>query len=163
MRPFPSLGEPPFSARVCPCCSFLGALARRGKSLLGFLIHVRVAAVASCGVRLTHFTLTDRPSPSCGVQVAAQSCGVRVAGSELRGQTYTLHFNQSPFPECSVANRVARESARDRRGVKNGLLIKRAGEFDTRRPGHNGKTVFAAGRACQGKVYCVSLTPLYIV
>jgi hypothetical protein len=51
--------------------------------------------------------------------------------------------------------------------VRNGLarlasggeVTKRAGEFETGRPDHNGNIVLDAGRTCQGKVYCVSLTP----
>jgi len=50
--------------------------------------------------------------------------------------------------------------------LKNGLacvapggeVIKRAGEFETTRPRHNGNVVLDAGRTCQGKVYPVSLT-----
>ena len=53
--------------------------------------------------------------------------------------------------------------------VKNGLArvasggeeIQRAGELEARRPGHNGNIVLDAGRTCQGKVYCVSLTRLW--
>jgi hypothetical protein len=45
-------------------------------------------------------------------------------------------------------------------GVKDGLVIKRAGEFEPRRPGHDGMIVLDAERTCEGKVYCVSLTPL---
>jgi len=88
----------------------------------------------------------------------------------MRGQTYTFHFIASPFPFPSVQLRIELPEKALAIGVvvKNGLarvasggeVIKRPGEFETGRPGHNGKIVLDAGRTRQGKVYCVSLTPL---
>lgn len=42
------------------------------------------------------------------------------------------------------------------RVASGGEVIKRAGEFKTRRTGHNGIIVLDAGRTCQRKVYCAS-------
>jgi len=67
------------------------------------------------------------------------------AGSRMRGQTYTLHFIASPFafPRVQLRIELLEKALAIGGVVKNGLarvaseseVIKRPGEFETRRPG----------------------------